>query len=92
MSKDGTSPEGEEGEQYSHVRNVHFILTLEHAAPSERTLHEFEYNPVPVGFNTFLVREGGYNSPAIRTAHSGRVCPLRLSGVCGVDAGAGKSW
>ena len=38
----GGIPEGKEGEQYS-PRDVHFILTSEHAAPSERVLHEFAY-------------------------------------------------
>ena len=36
-------PEGKEGEQHS-PRDVHFILTSESAAPSERVLHEFTYN------------------------------------------------
>ena len=40
----GRSPEGEEGEQYSHVRDAHPVLTHEHAATSERELHEFTYN------------------------------------------------
>ena len=35
----GRSPEGEEGEQYSHVRDAHPVLTHEHAAPSERVLN-----------------------------------------------------
>ena len=39
----GGKPEGKEGEQYS-PRDVHSILTLEHAAPSERVLNEFAYN------------------------------------------------
>ena len=39
----GGKPEGEEGEQHS-PRDVHFILTSESAAPSERVLHEFAYN------------------------------------------------
>ena len=40
----GGKPEGKEGEQYSHVRDVHFILISEPDAPSERVLHEFTYN------------------------------------------------
>ena len=39
----GGTPEGKVGEQHS-PRDVHFILTPEHAAPSERVLHEFAYN------------------------------------------------
>ena len=39
----GGMPEGKEGEQHS-PRDVHFILTSESAAPSERVLHEFTYN------------------------------------------------
>ena len=39
----GGKPEGKEGEQHS-PRDVHFILTSEHAAPSARALHEFAYN------------------------------------------------
>ena len=35
----GRSPEGEEGEQYSHVRDAHPVLTHEHAAPSEQVLN-----------------------------------------------------
>ena len=38
----GGMPEGKEGEQHS-PRDVHSILTLEHAAPFERVLHEFAY-------------------------------------------------
>ena len=43
MSKDRTFPAGKEGEQYS-PRDVHSILMLEHAAPSELALHECAYN------------------------------------------------
>ena len=40
----GGKPEGKEGEQYSHVRDVHPVLISEHAVLSERVLHEFTYN------------------------------------------------
>ena len=40
----GGIPEGKEGEQYFHVKDVHSILTPEHAVPSEWVLHEFTYN------------------------------------------------
>ena len=82
-----------EGEQYSHVSETYTpVRIFNHAAHSERVLHEFTYNsetngdgvkmfklgrirpslnicapeprrrgprldPVPIGFNTFLVRE-----------------------------------
>ena len=32
----GRSPEGEEGKQYSHVRDVHPVLIFEYTATSER--------------------------------------------------------
>ena len=40
----GRSPEGEEGEQYSNVKGRTPVFIYEHAAPSERVLHEFAYN------------------------------------------------
>ena len=35
---------GWRGEQYSHVRGRTHYFTFEHAATSERVLHEFTYN------------------------------------------------
>ena len=40
----GGIPEGKEGEQYFHVRDVHPISRLSTHAASERVLHEFTYN------------------------------------------------
>ena len=40
----GGKPEGKEGVQYVHVRDVHHVLIFEPAAPYEWVLHEFAYN------------------------------------------------
>ena len=58
---------GKEGEQYSHVRGCTPYFTFEHAALSERVPR---LDPVSIGFNTFLVREGGGATfPARRTLY-----------------------
>ena len=45
----GGKPEGKEGVQYSHVRGRTHNFTFEHAATSERVLHEFTYNSETTG-------------------------------------------
>ena len=68
---------GEESPQGRRGRNIPretctLYFTFEPAAPSERVLHEFAYNPVPVGFNA-LPRERKYPCFVLPVAPQGAI-------------------